>query len=81
MIVVVVHHIAEETVEVVETPFIRGVRGFQAEVPLADYRGVIASRLEKFRQQYRMRRQIAPAVCQVCADNAWYADEVGVSAG
>jgi hypothetical protein len=80
MVVVVIHHIAEEAVEEVEASLDGRVRGCETEMPFADDSGVVAGPLEKLRQKHRLRGQIPPAIGQVRADYPRHADQVRVFA-
>jgi hypothetical protein len=76
--VIVVDHVTQETVEVVETALVRRVGGFEPEVPLADEAGAITGRLEQTRQQHGVGRQVAPTVFGVSTDHSGDADGVGI---
>ena len=78
---VIVHHVAEEAVEVVEPPVERGVGRFQAEVPLADDGAVVAGGLEVGRNHDGIVGEVAPGVFGPVADDAGDAHAVGVAAG
>ena len=59
---VVVHHVAEETVEEIEPVIIRKIRRRKPEVPFADHAGVITRRFQQRRQEHGGRCEITPVV-------------------
>src|SRR5687767_3875927 len=48
---IVVHHVAEKPMKVVEAALDRRIRRFQAKMPFTDDRSVITGRLEEHRQE------------------------------
>ena len=80
VLVVVVDHVAEETLEMIETAPVRRVRLLKAKVPFADDGRVITSALERPGQKRRFLREPAPVVFGMSADDAGHADEVRVRA-
>lgn len=79
VIVIVVHHVAEKAVEMVEAPANGVVLASQAEVPLANQRSVVTGSLQHLWQQRRILRKVSPIIVRVRADNARYADQLGVT--
>ena len=77
---VVVHHVAEPAVEVVEAALGGRVGRFQAQVPLADDGRVVARPLQERRQQRGLGVEVAPTVFGVGADDARHAHVVLVAA-
>jgi len=57
---VAVHHVAEKAVEQIKAAFVRQVRRFEAEVPLADEAGVITRLLQLIRKRRHFRIEVTP---------------------
>ena len=79
--VVVVHHIAEETVEVVEPSFARVVLRFEAEVPFTDNCGPVIFLFQGCWECGCVLSKVTPVVFWVGPNHPWYADSVGVASG
>ena len=48
MVVIVVHHVAQESVEVIESAIVGEVRRFETEMPFSDHVGMVAVDLQQF---------------------------------
>ena len=75
VVVVVVHHVAEETVEVIEAARVGMRFVIQSEVPFADGGGVVAEGLERLGQHGGGRGEVAPVVFRFGSDDAGNTDE------
>ena len=79
VLVVVVHHIAEEAVEVIETAGVGVGFVIEPEVPFSDGGGVVSERLESLGKRNGGRGKIAPVVLGFGADDPGNADELLVA--
>lgn len=68
--VVVVHHVAQEALEMVESPLVGQVGAFESQMPFADEGGLVAGALEHLRHGHGRRRKVAPALPGLCPDHA-----------
>ena len=77
---VVVHHIAEEPLEMMEPPVTGVAVSVEPEVPLPDQRSVVFSALEDGGEEDGRGVEIAPVVLGVGSDDAGYPDAIGIAA-
>ncbi len=77
---IVVHHILQPTVKKIKAFIVRKIGGFEAEVPLANERSMIARLFEHGRHQLGGRIEVTPVVLGVGADQSGYTHTVRVAA-
>ena len=77
---VAVHHVVEEAVEKIEAAVVRRAGRGEAEVPLADDRGVVAGRAQVICDRRHVGIEVAPRIGRIGTDEAGHADAVRVTA-
>ena len=78
---VVVHHVVNESVELVESAFARMVFIFQPQVPFADMKRFISCPTQHIGQRDGIGVEIAPAILHRLANHARHTDPVRVTSG
>ena len=79
--VIVVHHIAEEPMKMIEAAFARVVLRFESKVPLTDECRPIRSLFQGCRERNGILPKIPPTVFWMGANHTWHPDPIGIASG
>ena len=78
---VVVHHIPQEAFKVVKSSVVGGIGGIETQVPLSDNGCVIASFVQRGRDQHCLRIEVAPAIVFKLSDDSRNPHHIRIPAG
>jgi hypothetical protein len=78
---VAVHHVAQEPVEEIQAPQVRGVGRGESKVPFPDQRGVVPDGAEMIGDGGDGGMEPAPGIGGLGPDDTGHADAIGVSTG